>query len=120
MSEDFGQLQQIAAQQAQTISQLSKRVNDLENYLYAIVKSDRYVFTKTIQLWDGGKIQVGKTLGVQIATAATQKIGFFGATPVVQPPAITAPSGGATIDSQARTAINTIQSQLGNLGIFHI
>lgn len=45
------------------------------------------------------------------------KIGFYNKTPISQPAAITAPSGGATIDSEARTAINSIRTTLTNLGL---
>jgi hypothetical protein len=43
-------------------------------------------------------------------------IGFFGATPRSQPPAITAPTGGTTVDTQARTAIDAIINLLSAAG----
>ncbi len=45
------------------------------------------------------------------------KIGFYNKTPIAQPTAIAAPAGGATIDSEARTAINSIRTTLTNLGL---
>lgn len=46
------------------------------------------------------------------------KIAFFGSnTPVAKQAAITAPAGGATIDSQARTAISDIITKLQTLGL---
>lgn len=45
------------------------------------------------------------------------KIGFYNKTPIAQPTAISAPAGGATIDSEARTAINSIRTTLTNLGL---
>lgn len=45
------------------------------------------------------------------------KIGFYNKTPIAQSAAITAPAGGATIDSEARTAINSIRTTLTNLGL---
>ena len=45
------------------------------------------------------------------------KIGFYNKTPIAQPAAITAPAGGATIDTEARTAINSIRTTLTNLGL---
>lgn len=65
---------------------------------------------------DGGTINVGTTTGVQIGTAAAQKLGFFGATPVVQESHIADPSGGGTQDAEARTAINAILAALETLG----
>lgn len=43
----------------------------------------------TYTIADGSNIIVGSTTGTQIATATTQKLGFFGATPIVQPAAAT-------------------------------
>lgn len=45
------------------------------------------------------------------------RIGFFGKQPIEQPSAIASPSGGVTIDSQARTAIDSIRTALQNLGL---
>jgi hypothetical protein len=42
--------------------------------------------------------------------------GFMGATPVVQAAHVTHPTGGATIDAEARTAINAVIVILENLG----
>ena len=60
----------------------------------------------------------GSTTGTKIGTATTQKIGFYNATPVVQPTNVTNPTGGATIDSEARTAIDAILTRLETLGLF--
>lgn len=40
-------------------------------------------------------------------------LGFFGAGPIAQPAAIAAPSGGTTVDTQARAAIQSILNMLG-------
>jgi hypothetical protein len=37
-----------------------------------------------LQMMDGRNIQAGRTTGTKIGTATDQKIGFFGATPVVR------------------------------------
>lgn len=63
------------------------RLENIENILAALVKSDRYIIAKTMEFQDGRKIQVGKGTGTMIATETTQKLGFFGKTPVVQPTA---------------------------------
>ena len=43
-----------------------------------------HVFQKHIQLLDGRNIVIGTTTGTKIATETTQKIGFYGKTPVAQ------------------------------------
>lgn len=57
-----------------TVSQLSQ-----------LIASDRYTVQKHIQMFDGRNMQLGLTTGTKIGTATTQKIGFYGVTPVVQP-----------------------------------
>lgn len=70
-----------------------------------------------ITLGDGQNIIGQTTTGHQIGTAAAQKWAFHGATPVVQASHIADPSGGATVDSEARTAIDAILVALENKGI---
>ena len=55
--------------------------------LSILVKSDRFVFEKLIQVLDGRNIKLGTGTGTKIGTSggsSGQKIGFFNATPVVQ------------------------------------
>lgn len=78
---------------------------------------DKYTFQKHIQVFDGRHIQVGKGTGTKIGTEATQKLGFYGATPVDQPATISDPSGGVTQDAQARNAIDAIIDRLQELGL---
>lgn len=78
---------------------------------------DRLYFYKLLQIQDGINIQLGVSTGTKIGTSATQKLGFFGATPVVQQTAIAQASGGATVDSQARAAINSLLTEIHNLGL---
>ena len=82
-----------------------------------ILLTDRIVFPKKIQILDARNIQLGKTTGTKIGTETTQKIAFYGVTPVVQAGAIGSPSGGGTQDAQARTAIDSIRTALTNMGI---
>jgi hypothetical protein len=77
---------------------------------------DKSIFNRSVQILDGKNIQTGQTNGTTIATTTTQKIGFYGKT-TVRAGAISAPSGGATDDSQARAAINSIITALHNIGI---
>lgn len=44
-------------------------------------------------------------------------LGFFGATPAAQPTAVADAAGGATVDAEARTAINDLLARLRTLGI---
>ncbi len=76
-----------------------------------------YVFSKHLQLLDGRNIVVGKTTGTKIGTEDTQKISFYGATPVIRASHIANPSGGITTDTEARTAINSILTAIENFGI---
>lgn len=89
----------------------------IKEALSEFVASNNFIFKKNIQILDTRNIQVGRTTGTQIGTESTQKLAVFGATPIVQAGAISAPSGGATIDSQARTAIASLITALKNFGI---
>lgn len=66
---------------------------------------------------DGTILSTGSTTGLKIGNSSTEKIGFYGATPIVRQGSIAAPSGGATQDTQARTAINSLITVLQNLGL---
>lgn len=70
-----------------------------------------------LTLVDGFGLTFGTSTGSKIATGATQKLGFWNATPVVQPTAITDASGGAIIDAEARTALNGLLAKLRTIGI---
>jgi len=59
----------------------------------------------------------GTLRGVRIGGASTSLLGFYGATPVDRPDTIADPTGGGTIDAEARTAINTIIDRLQELGL---
>ncbi len=96
---------------------LQNRIKKLEDIVFELVKSDRYIYKKTVQILDGRNIQFGLTTGTEIGTASTEKLAFHGKTPVVQASAISARSGGLMIDGEARTAIGTIITVLSNKGI---
>ena len=101
----------------QQIQELQMRVNKLEGLLYKFALTDRYMFSRNLQIQDGRSVTVGTTTGARIGTAATEKISVYGVTPVIQASAISAPSGGGTQDAEARTAINSIRTALTNFGI---
>ena len=63
------------------------------------------------------RIQHATEGGIRIATSSNDQIGFFGVTPVVQRSTVSDPSGGSTIDAEARTAINAIIDALQDLGL---
>jgi hypothetical protein len=71
------------------------------------------LFSEGLTLGNGGNVVVGATTGSMIGTAAAQKLGFFGATPVSQPAgaseaAITNNTGGTANGSMAAiTATNS-------------
>lgn len=78
--------------------------------------SDKYIFAKTLQLLDGKNAQLGRTTGTKLGTAPDQKLGFWGVTPVVQPAAIAAPTGGTIIDIQARAVLVLLLTALHGTG----
>lgn len=102
------------------LQQIQKMIDD--TIVNVINGNQKFIFQKDIQILDLRNIQVGKTNGTKIGTETTQKIGFYGETPVVQAGAISAPTGGGgsatdAIDQTARTAINAIRAALTNIGI---
>jgi hypothetical protein len=82
-----------------------------------MVGGDRFVFRKNIQIENGVNIRLSPQSGTKIGTATTQKIGFWDVTPVDQPATVTDPSGGATVDSQARSAIVALIDRLQETGL---
>lgn len=102
------------------IAQLEKELFDLkadyykDNFISTQTFTKNVVFKGDISIEDKS-INTGTT-GLQIGTSSTQKIGFLGATPVSQQANISNPSGGTTVDNEARTAINSIISLLDTFG----
>ncbi len=95
-----------------------KRLEKVESLLSQMISSDRYIFERTLQLSDGGNIQVGRTTGTTIATSPTQKIAFWGVTPVTQQVApATVSIFGSDTDHDARVAIAALRLALVNVGI---
>ena len=70
-----------------------------------------------ITIGDTWNISVSGNIGTKIGTATNQKIGFWNAAPVAQQAHIADPSGGATVDAEARTAINSINALCATLGL---
>jgi hypothetical protein len=68
---------------------------------------------RSITVSDGGNVVLGTTTGTKIGTATTQKIGFYNATPVVQPTAVANATDAATVITQ----LNALLAKLRTLGI---
>jgi hypothetical protein len=66
-----------------------------------------------LHLGDAGNITVGTTTGTKIGTATTQKLGFYNATPVVQPIAVADATDAAT----AITQLNALLARMRDLGL---
>ena len=77
--------------------------------------SDRYVFQKHLQLLDGVNVQVAKGTGSKIGTETTQKLGFFGQTPVDKPETVSDPSISSVSDGGNTTTNATINSNFSAL-----
>jgi hypothetical protein len=64
---------------------------------------------------DGTNFKFGTSTGTKIGTGATQKLGFFGAAPVVRP-AANADTSGATL-AALETEVNELKAMLRTLGL---
>jgi len=86
------------------------------NFKFTLNASDNFVIDSNLDI-STKDIITDTTTGTKIGTATTQKIGFWNATPVVQQAHIADPTGGGTVDAEARTAINSILAQLATVGL---
>jgi len=93
-------------EQEQLLQNISERLDKLE-------KSDRYVFEKDLELANGRKILV-PTSGLYLGNAVTDKVGFFGTTPIVKQAAPSTASGCA---GDADTKLNSLIADLQNYGL---
>jgi len=57
------------------------------------------------------------TTGTKLGTATAQKLGLWNATPVIQPTAVVDATGGATVDTEARAAINALLARMRTVGM---
>ncbi len=78
--------------------------------------TERYTFQKHLQLFDGRDIQVGKGVGTKIGIeggSTGQKLGFFSATPIVEPSS-TGEANGFT--AGGGTTVDHLSTWTGNVG----
>jgi hypothetical protein len=68
---------------------------------------------RSITVSDGGNVVLGTITGTKIGTGTTQKLGFYNATPVVQPTAVADATDAATVITQ----LNDLLAKLRTLGI---
>jgi len=52
--------------------------------LSGLLGTDRYMFQRHLQVFDGRNIHFGTSTGTKIGTESTQKLAFYGATPIIQ------------------------------------
>jgi hypothetical protein len=88
-----------------------------------IFHSDKYHFARDVQIANGRNIELGKSVGTMIGTEATQKLAFFGATPIVKQTGAlrdvgSDPTPGAEgYDNYARAGIGDINGVLASFGL---
>ena len=70
-----------------------------------------------VDITDAKNITLGTTTGTKFGTATTQKLAFYNSAPIVQGAAVADASGGATIDAEARTAVNSLLARIRSLGL---
>lgn len=81
------------------------------------MKQSKFVFGKPIQIEDGNDITIGNTNGTRIGGTASL-LSFFGKTPRIQYPHgyLIQPTGGTTVDNEARARIQDINALLVAFG----
>jgi len=75
------------------------------------------ITANTVTLADSTNLVLNTTTGTKIGTGTTQKLGFYNATPVVQGASVADATGGATVDSECRTAVNALISRIEATGL---
>lgn len=88
------------------------------------MSQSKFTFQRPIQILDGNDITIASEHGTRIGTSATQKIAFFGKTPIVAFPSgyLVQPTGGGgsaadAVDQHARATINDMKYLLDNFGL---
>lgn len=82
------------------------------------MRKDQYLFDKGIVMMDGRNIKLGQSTGTKFGTSTTEKLAFYGVTPIVQASNIsTLATGGADNDGTARQRVNDVLSLLASYGL---
>jgi hypothetical protein len=76
----------------------------------------RVAFNVVGSFADGVNLTFGTATGTQIGTAANQKLGFFGKTPIAQP-TLGAATAGTSYTSNEQTMLNAVYAALRVLGL---
>lgn len=100
-------------QERQELERMKQELAQLRDLFFKGDFPDKKVFYKKL-VAEGGLDLTGTPISLGQTGGA---VGLYGVTPVARAGAITAPSGGATVDSEARTAINSIRTAIKNFGI---
>ena len=80
------------------------------------IADNRQPFTVAGSIADGTALVLGTSSGLQIGTGSTQKLGFFGKTPAVQPTMGAATAGG-TYTSTEQTMLQAVYNAVRALGL---
>lgn len=124
MNEDTQQL-------TERVLELERKLNQFLDAYYLYDFSNERVLNKDLTIRNGKlnfnmevpttgsnlAVISSKDQGLRLLDSNTDKLGFYAATPVVRANAINTPTGGVTIDAEARTAIGSIITAIKNIGI---
>jgi hypothetical protein len=80
------------------------------------ITDQRQCFPVCGSIADGANLTLGIATGTQIGTAASQKLGFFGAAPVVQP-TMGAKTAGSSYTSNEQTMLQAVYNAVRALGL---
>ena len=108
--------------QEERIAQLEQQVDDLKRNISMLFFSDRYIFSRDLELQGARNIQLSTLVGTKIGTGTNQLLGFYNVTPVDQPATVAdaATQGGTYNQTDINTivtAVNTVIDRLQELGL---
>lgn len=137
--QQFDALVQTVGRLSQTVATLNSNLTALMDVYYRTNFPSKVVFTKDVEISgnfmitgtltlnndvtikDGKNFILGTTTGTKFGTSTSQKLAFFGKTPIPQQGAITAPATQTGVYVQADvqsivTAVNAIRTYLTAFG----